>query len=107
MGKCYSSCVDRYAKHASAAALGFTDWWAFVFSDQYANLSSSEQEATFDAFEGTYCRLYWTVLQDMRSCRDGCRDMESAYNYHSSWARNRFNRLFNAEVAEAGEIDLL
>lgn len=105
VGQCYSACTDRYADKGSAAASAFADWIAYIFSDQYASLTTEEQEAAYNAFETTFCGLYWFSLQDMRACRDGCIDVENAYGFRTGRARARFNRLFNGEIADARQTE--
>ena len=105
VGQCYSTCTERYAKGFSAAAIGFSKWWEIGISDDYLNLDRASQESTTDALELTYCALLAAALEDMRSCRDGCADVEVAYSYRISHARTRFLRLFDSEMASAEEID--
>ena len=101
VGQCYSACMARYANTSAVANRRFIDWWVFTSSDEFAGLAVDVQEDAFVAFENTYCRQYWLVLQDLRTCRDGCLDIEAAYGQRTSRARTRFTDLFKAEIAAA------
>ncbi len=105
VGQCYSVCTERYVKGFSAAAIGISKWWEIGISDDYLNLDMASQESATDALGVTYCALLAAALEDMRSCRDGCADVEAAYSYRTSRARTRFLRLFDSEMASAEEID--
>lgn len=106
VGQCYSACIERYTNAATGTSRALADWFTYIFSDQYASLGPDEQEAAYTAYQSLFCGSVGLVVDDMRSCRDGCLDVEVAYGHRTSRARNRFNRLFDEEIAAAGRLEL-
>ncbi len=103
VGRCYSECTARYASASVATARSFSNWQEVVISDAFANLDPATQAATEEVLRLLFCGLSGVQVEDMRSCRDGCIDVEAAYGVRSSRARSRFLRLFNEETASVGE----
>ena len=105
IANCYATCMARGERLALAGLARLDRLADLALNPQFQALTRAGQQVLLDIEEENFCLLAQQNVRNADACQTGCTDLEVAYDFRRSNARERFNQALRdakADLSDSG-----